>query len=124
MSKYSYQDNRLINQIFGDSASATLIEYDEKIKTAYFDLGSRGKDWKEICIPAGGNRIPIDEKIINMDYTDNEDNRWNLSHLIMNGLGVFDFTVDVAPKSINELLKYSKLKKEDIWMDTTPSSAR
>lgn len=114
MSKYSYQDNRLINQIFGDSASATLIEYDEKIKTAYFDLGSRGKDWKEICIPAGGNRIPIDEEIINMDYTDNEDNRWNLSHLIMNGLGVFDFTVDVAPKSINELLKYSKLKKEDI----------
>lgn len=116
LSRYSYEDNRLIAPIFGDSASATLLEYNENNNIAYFDLGSKGSLWDKLCIPAGGDRIPIDENILKTDYVDNDKNRWNLSHLYMDGLGVFNFTMEFAPKCIEDLLQFSSCKKNDISM--------
>ncbi len=114
LSKYSYIDNRLTAPIFGDSGSATLLEYVDDNNVAYFDLGSKGSHWNKLCIPAGGDRIPIDEDILKIDYFDNQKNRWNLAHIYMDGLGVFNFTMEYAPRSIKELLEYSKCDKNEI----------
>lgn len=114
ISKYSYQNNRLISPIFGDSASATLIEYSEEKNPSYFTLNSRGKGWDKIIVPAGGARIPVDKEIIENNINDTSGNTWNLSHLLMEGLDVFDFTMDVAPNSINEVIEFSGISKENI----------
>ena len=113
-SKYSYQSNRLIAPIFGDSGSATMIEYTDSIVNSYFVLGSKGKDWDKIIVPASGARLPIDNEILNTDITDASNNKWNLSHLIMNGIDVFNFTIEYVPKSIAETLGFAKVLKEDI----------
>lgn len=114
ISKYSCTQNRLVNQIFGDSASATLLEYTAKETPSYFSVKSRGKGWDNIIIPSGGSRIPIDREILDNNLTDESNNIWNLSHILMDGLKVFDFTMDVAPKSINEILEFSGFNKDDI----------
>ena len=115
-SKASYQSNRLVAPIFGDSGSATLIEYSEESTPSYFSLGSRGKDYDKIICPAGGMRLPVDDDSLKNDVFDEFGNKWNLSHLIMSGIDVFNFTLDYVPAAINEIIEYSKVFKDDISM--------
>lgn len=116
ISKYSNQDNRLTAPIFGDSASATLLEYTEKECNAYFVLGSKGKGFDKIIIPAGGSRIPVTSDIVDKVVVDENNNHWKNQDIIMSGVDVFNFTMDYAPKSINEVLEFSNYSKEDIGM--------
>lgn len=115
-SKSSYRDNRLVAPIFGDSASATLLEYTDEDNPSYFVLGSDGTGWDKIITPAGGSRLPIDEEIANTDVTDEYGNRWNLRHTIMKGVDVFNFTIDKAPNNINDVMALSGLTNDDISM--------
>ena len=116
ISKYSYRNNRLINPIFGDSATATLIDYSAEKKESYFILGSRGKGWDKIVIPAGGCRILPDNNTINNDIKDSLGNEYNLHHMLMDGIDVFNFTIDVVPCIINDCMKFANLDKDEINM--------
>ena len=116
MSKHSYNDNRLVAPIFGDSGSATFLEYTDEENPSYFVLGSDGTGWDKIVIPAGGEKIPVDDEITKTDIIDEAGNRWNLRHLIMQGVDVFNFTIDKAPDNINRCITLSGLAKDDISM--------
>ncbi len=107
-------ENRLIAPIFGDSASATLIEYTDIKTPSYFILGSKGKDWDKLITPAGGARIPVDKEILEKTVKDKRGNTWKLNQLIMQGIDVFGFTMDYAPKNIQDTLEYAGLSAEDI----------
>ena len=108
--------NRLVAQVFGDSASATLIEYTDIESPSYFILGSKGKDWDKIVTPAGGARIPIDKEVLEKTVIDENGNPWKLNQGIMQGIDVFRFTLDYPPKNIRETMEYASLNVEDIEM--------
>ena len=114
LSKVSFQENRLVAPIFGDSGSATLIEYTEKEIPSFFDLGSKGKQWDKITAPAGGSRIPVDEKIASKIVKDEYGNPWKLNQIIMSGIDVFNFTMEYVPKTINNVLNFADKNKDEI----------
>lgn len=106
--------NRKSHQLFGDAASATLIEYCEEKNTAYFSLGSDGKGWDKIIVPAGGRKLPVRQDMVDLEIIDDDGNVWYLWDHIIKGMDVFNFTMDVAPKNIRDILSYSGKTMGDI----------
>lgn len=114
VSRHSDRMNRNSNMLFGDAGCATLVEYDENADTSYFYLGTRGKDFDKIIAPAGGYKMPIRKDIIDVEEVDERGNVWHLWDDIMRGMDVFKFTMEVGPKGIEEVLKYSNKTLENI----------
>ncbi len=106
--------NRNSNMLFGDAGTATILEYSEKIYNSSFLLGTRGADWNKIVAPASGLKLPVRADIAHVEIEDNAHNVWHLWDEIMRGMHVFQFTGEIAPKSIEELLEFSNIKKEDV----------
>ncbi len=110
--------------LFGDAGTATLLEYSEKeLPETFFDLGADGKGYEAIIIPAGGARLPLkfsreaDDKYIAkiLEPIDTANGRRvNLTDKYMNGLEVFNFTTNVVPEKIKDLVKYANVSVEDI----------
>lgn len=113
-STHSDRRNRNSNMLFGDAGTATLLEYTDEEKTAFFYTGTRGKDWDKLIAPAGGYALPIREDIAGTFEKDASGNVWHLWDDIMKGLDVFKFATDVGPKGINAVLKYAGKTKEDV----------
>lgn len=114
VSTHSDRLNRNSNMLFGDAGTATIVEYDDNAKDSYFYLGTRGEDFDKIIAPAGGYKIPIRKDIIDIEEVDERGNVWHLWDDIMRGMDVFKFTMDVGPKGIEEILKYSGKTLEDM----------
>lgn len=114
MSKFSYRNNRLINPIFGDSGTATLIDYSIEEKESYFILGSKGKGWDKIIVPGGGCRILPDKNSVSDNMKDTLGNEYNLHHILMDGGEVFSFTIETVPNSIDEICNFAQIRKDDI----------
>lgn len=106
--------NRITSMLLADAAAAVLLEYTEEENTAYFLTGSRGKNWNTLVIPAGGARLPIRKDIADIEVTDTAGNVWHPWDDVMKGMAVFDFTMEIGPKSISEILEYAGLTKDDI----------
>lgn len=106
--------NNRSHLLFGDAASATLLEYTEEENTAWFYTSARGKDYDKLIAPAGGSALPVREDISSLFETDSQGNVWHLWEDCLRGLDVFNFSSEVCPKGINALLEYSKYSIEDI----------
>lgn len=113
-STHSCRENRISNPLFGDAASATLIEHTDEANTAYFVMGTRGSGWDKIVAPATGRRLPVREDISGLEITDNSGNKWHLYDEILKGIDVFNFTMEVAPQNMLEALEYSGKRIDDI----------
>jgi len=112
-STHSNIKNRLVNQLFGDAASATLIEYSEEEIPSYFVVGSDGAGWDRIIAPATGRRLQPDLDTC-QEVIDKAGNVWRLSDTIIHGMDVFNFTLNVVPENINDVLEYANMTKDEI----------
>lgn len=106
--------NRNSNMLFGDAASAVLLEKTEKETSAFFHLKSIGKEWKKIVTPAGGFKFPIRKDIIDIEIKDTDGNILHLWDSVMRGGDIFKFAMEQAPESVDKLLNYSHLARDDI----------
>ena len=113
-SRHSDRRNRNSNMLFGDAGTATLLEYTEEERPAYFVTGTRGKCWDKLIAPAGGYSLPIMSDIAGLEITDATGNVWRLCDDIMKGLDVFKFTTDVGPKGIQQVLDFAGKSKDDV----------
>lgn len=117
------KDNRISAPVFGDGGSATLCEYSDEEIMSYFDAGSDGTGFEAIITPASGYRFgfkhPIDENI-----DDNKEllepiiskfgHETRITDIYMDGVRVFEFTMQEAPASIKRVMNFSNLTCEDI----------
>lgn len=107
-------EQKVKNLLFSDAGSATLLEYsDDLIKSHYF-IGSNGNGFEAGIYPAGRSRLPISEKILKTIITDKDGNKWKLHEGFMDGLAVFDFTMNTVPEHIAGLLQSSNYSVNDI----------
>ncbi len=106
--------NRSSAQVFGDSSSATLLEYSDEESPAYFSLGTDGTGWDVLISPASGRRLALRPDICGKIIEDSSGNKWSLEQGFMRGVDVFNFSRDVASKNILDTLDYAGLTKEDI----------
>lgn len=106
--------NRISNMLFCDCSAATFLEYSSEEIPSCFVTGTRGKSWDKIVAPATGKRLPIRKDIADLELVDNNGNVWHLWDDLMQGMDVFKFSLDVAPKSIEQILHETNTTIEDI----------
>lgn len=97
--------------IFGDGASASLISMDGFAKIGEFVLGSDGSGYDRLIHKTGAMRHyrPL------MDLHDDENgNPLSSDFLFMDGKAIFDFTSDVVPPMIEEVLAMHQMNMDDV----------
>jgi 3-oxoacyl-[acyl-carrier-protein] synthase-3 len=112
-------DNRVVAPVFGDCGTATLVDYAQEDRPSWFLLGTDGSGAETLMVPAGRGRLPL--PATTADYApycealhDCRGVPWRLNEIYMDGGAVFDFTLNVVPGHILELLECAGKRTEDI----------
>lgn len=108
------QTNRKAAPVFGDSASATFLQYTDELRPATFVMGCDGSGWNKIIHPFGGMRLPFDAETIDLSVQDSAGNTWTSKQGIMKGEDVFNFTMDVAPNVIMKTMEAAGWNNDDV----------
>jgi 3-oxoacyl-[acyl-carrier-protein] synthase-3 len=98
--------------IFGDAATATIIEADENECLHEFVYGTDGDGAFNLIIKNGGARNVREENPRLMDTQNG--NKSTDNDLFMNGPEIFNFTIATIPKLINDVLVKNLLEIQDI----------
>lgn len=110
-SKYIHPMDKSTRTLFGDGAAATLVG-DGGIQIGAFDFGTDGSGKDMFIINAGGARIPYSDETKKEIHDD--DNVRTAEHIYMDGPGIFNFTIEEIPYSIEKVLQLESLSKNDI----------
>ena len=100
--KYLRKSDKSNRTIFGDGATATLIQKDETKENFQFILGTDGSVYDNLIVRNGGGRNRINK----------EDEAGNC--LYMNGQNIFIFTIEKIPALVKEILEKNNLTKNDV----------
>ncbi len=110
--KVSPQDSATAH-LFGDSGTATAIEFDPAAPTMDFVLGTDGRGAEHLIVPAGGSRQP--HGIGTSDRTARADNGIRSDEDIsMNGPEVFSFTLREVPGLAKQTLAAAGWSLDDV----------
>ncbi|MEO8234882.1 MAG: ketoacyl-ACP synthase III [Flavobacterium sp.] len=114
LSKILSNKDRSTTMLFGDGATAVLIENTGDLESkSFFNFFSDGNNADAIQIPDGGYRNTITSKSL-IETEDEKGNSKNNLNLAMDGPRVFDFTLREIAPSIEELLKESHTQKNEV----------
>lgn len=97
--------------IFGDAGSATLISTEGLAEIGNFSLGTDGRGAKNLIIKTGAFRH---KNAINDLTFDEKANPTSSDYLFMNGSEIFNFTIDIVPTLVKDILDKNELSKQDI----------
>jgi 3-oxoacyl-[acyl-carrier-protein] synthase-3 len=114
-SKYINPLDKSVRTIFGDGASATIVQVVESTKPLIgpFIFGTDGSGANNLIVPGGLFRLPSSGKTSQI-IEDESGNARSADDLFMNGAEVMSFSLREVPKAINNLLEKSGLSKESI----------
>ena len=116
-SKYIHPQDRGVRTLFGDAGSATLIQrgaIDSAIPGAlnHFVYGTDGAGAENLIVKTGGSRqrrsANEQDKVDELAVFRAED------HLYMNGPEIFNFTLQVIPQCMKQILAKAHLELEEI----------
>ena len=99
--------------IFSDAGSATAMEFDTTAPPMHFNLQTDGSGYEAIIIPDGGYRNPTTEESLKMENHGLGIDR-NKTHLILNGIDIFNFSVREVPPNVTDLLNYVEADVDDV----------
>lgn len=114
--------DRVSAPVFGDAGTATLIEYSSDKIESYYNVTVDSSGYEAIITPASGFRLrwkkkENDKKDLNKDlYTPiatKSGRQTTLTSVYMDGLAVFNFTINHVPQNIKQLFKEFGLKQEN-----------
>lgn len=107
--------DRTNRTLFGDGAAATLISAVESESEFIgpFIFGTDGRGEKELIIPAGGTRWPVNDDA----WVEKEDDKGNwrsACDLYMNGGELFNFTLRTVPTLLDRFLQKCELSVDEV----------
>ncbi|MEZ5366682.1 MAG: ketoacyl-ACP synthase III [Bryobacterales bacterium] len=104
--KYIHPLDRSVCTLFGDGATATLIDAapDAQGGLGVFQFGTDGRGADKLIVPAGGFRTPRSSETA-AEATDADGNVRSAENLYMNGRDVFRFAISTVPRSFRALLE-------------------
>lgn len=106
-SKYIDENDRSLRTIFGDGATATLVEAGDEPSLWGFQFGSDGSGGDMLLVGDGGQRHAEDA------IAPRHRRRWK-SRLYMDGPSLINFTVEAIPRLVDEILQANELTDADI----------
>lgn len=95
--------DRALRPLFGDAASATLVEADPAAPLAAFDLRSDGRGYRALWQPGGAFREPWSAEATQLHTLDDGVER-SRCHLHMDGAEIFNFSLRVEPAAVSQML--------------------
>lgn len=114
-SKFIHPRDRSVRTLFGDAASATLIQRDENedrgIGTVV--LGTDGSGENNLIVPSGGLRNPRSSQTGEAREVEHGNFR-SAENLYMNGPEVFAFSLRVVPNIIQRLLTKASIAMDSV----------
>ena len=114
-SKYLNAQDRSVRTLFGDGASATLLESVEAETELIgpFEFGTDGAGMRALIVPAGGCR-QMRTSVTAEEHRDESGNVRSGENLYMNGAEVFGFTLKMVPPLVTTLLAKAEITEEDV----------
>ena len=114
-SKYIHPMDKSVRTLFGDAAAATVIVAEQGDQEAIgpFVFGTDGSGAKNLIVPAGMYRMPINANT-SKDETDVSGNVRSLENLYMNGAEVMAFSLKEVPKAAEALLLKAGKTRDNI----------
>jgi 3-oxoacyl-[acyl-carrier-protein] synthase-3 len=98
--------------IFGDGATATLVQYSDENKIFDLELGTDGSGFNNLIVKNGCFRNPIAHST--EETLDSEGNEQSDNNLYMNGPEIFNFTLDSVPALVKSVLEKNQLDIEEV----------
>lgn len=109
---YSAKD-KSTGLLFGDGGTAVLVEKNRKYGESCFSLSADGNRSHYIMIKSGAYKYPSSVESLKEKQYEDGSIRTD-EHGVMDGSGVFDFTIQDIPLDIEKLLNYSNTQLDSI----------
>lgn len=113
ISRIANPKDRSVAPLFGDGGSATLVQTGRQENSAWFSLGTDGKGFDKLIVPAGGARTPCSAET-KEEKKDAEGLVRSSENLHMDGAEIFNFSISEEPKSVQDVVKYAGLDLDSI----------
>lgn len=109
--KYLHPSDKSNRSIFGDGAAACLISTEGFAEIGDFILGTDGSGADTLMVRTGASRSP---KPTGYCSEDADGHLHFDDYLYMNGSAIFNFTLEVVPTIIRDVLSRNRMTPEDI----------
>jgi len=109
--KYLHPSDKSNRSIFGDGAAACLISTEGLAEIGEFVLGTDGGGAEHLILKKGAARQP---EANGHEEEDDDGHVRRDDYLYMGGGAVFNFTLDVVPPMMQQILDKNKLSKDDV----------
>jgi 3-oxoacyl-[acyl-carrier-protein] synthase III len=103
LDRLASSNDKATGALFGDAGSATIVERVEGDSPSFFSVGTDGKSYRHLIVPAGGFRQPKTDAT-RIEQTDSQGNRRSPEHLYMDGSAIFAFSTIKAPAEVKRVL--------------------
>jgi 3-oxoacyl-[acyl-carrier-protein] synthase-3 len=111
-SKHIHPKDQSNRTIFGDGASATILEPSHENKILDFSLGTDGSGYDKLIVPCGGMRKRY---MFNPECIEEPPGSFRTENtLYMNGPEIFNFTIEAVPKVVDEVLQKNNIDMEQV----------
>jgi 3-oxoacyl-[acyl-carrier-protein] synthase-3 len=113
-SKFIHPRDRSVRVLFGDGASATLVNGDAAgARIGACTLGTDGSGYQNLIVPAGGSRRPLAADTRDEAEDENGSVR-SAENLFMDGQELFLFTLKRVPEVVNATLERDGAGLDDV----------
>lgn len=110
--KYIHPMDKSVRTIFGDGAAATLVDEVVAKSIGNFVFGTDGAGAEMLVVKTGGAREKADCSAAEIE--DASGNRRTRNNLFMSGPDIFNFTLDIAQKTIDEVCSKNGVTRREI----------
>lgn len=111
-SKYVHPMDKSVRTIFGDGAAAVLIDAQDILNIGAFSFGTDGSGAEKLIVKTGGARQSYQWDAI--EEEDASGNKRTINNIFMSGADIFNFTLDVVPKTMDDACKKNGITKDDV----------
>ncbi len=101
-SKYIAPEDKSTRTIFGDAAAATWVSNQGEIEIGESVVGTNGAGGKHLIVQSGASRHPATRQGNSLNHREAPP---ETEYLTMNGVDVFNFTLETIPPMVQTLLK-------------------
>lgn len=110
--KYLHPSDKSNRSIFGDGAAACLVSADKGFaEIGEFSLGTDGSGANDLIVKTGAAR---QKEETGCSFVDCEGHVQFDDFLYMNGGAIFNFTLDVVPTMMKQILVNNKMEKDEV----------
>ena len=114
--RHSNEHDKSMKMVMGDGGTVVLVRASETAGRSAFSFRHDGYRLKDLYIPAGGELLPLQAGLTDVEHIDEEGNVRTLADQYMNGMSLMQFSRDESKIVLNDVLDILGIKISDVGM--------